>query len=140
MRNDVPPGVGRFGTIHDSYPDQPTVNRDPVLSGERKSYRLRFSRSGRHHLCMSSVVRVRDSKGIGLCNITFSEDLVEVAGKYMPRGAGPDDPVFLRAEEKLDGTWHIICQYIRAKEEVLLWIAEAQPTWVREVRRFDSPP
>jgi len=112
---------------------------NPVLSGELKCFRLRHARKvGTRNLGMSSVVRVRDSVGIGLVDITFESSLVETIGKHLPRGAGPDDPVFLRAEEQLDGTWNIYGQYIRSREYALLWIAPAQPHWIRHVRRFDN--
>ena len=110
---------------------------NPVLKGESKAFRIRFSRSGMRHVCMSSVVRIKDSRGVGVSKITFSEELVNTIGKHMPRGAGPDDPVFLRAEENLDGTWHILSQYIHKGTAILLWVTEETPSWLREIRRFD---
>ena len=110
----------------------------PCVGAERKSFRLRYAEVGGQHPSMSSVVHVRDKAGLGVCQITFSEVLVQTIGRFMPRGVGPDDPVFLRVESTADGQWYVYAQYIRARDHILLWVADDKPPWIRGVRGFLS--
>lgn len=108
-------------------------------NGQREAHGLKYSRRGLNHHAMSAVIHVYDAVGIGVSTISFSDELVSDIGKHMPRGVGPDDPVFLKVVQRVDHTWEVRAQYIRDKSvEILLWVTKERPSWVRNVQRFTN--
>ena len=101
---------------------------------EFKHYMLRSTKKPTKDKVLLSTVAIRDQEGEErYCYVSFSDKLVELVGRKLPRGISETDPAFLNIVFGPPGRWGIWAVYAVDGVARLLWRTECSepPSWLK---------
>lgn len=113
-------------------------NGGALWKEQPSSLDIRSSRKvkpGVSYLSRIAMVHTEDG-GYGKVHIDFPEDVVDMLGKHMPRGIGPEDPAFLSVTWMPDKqAYYVAVGYIRDRitADTLLWVTDSLPDWAKKI-------
>jgi hypothetical protein len=109
------------------------------MARELKSYELKATKRPAKwdRLSTTVAIEVYDKEGDSkqfYCYASFSDKLVEAAGKRLPYGVSPKDPAYLWVQcFPEDKVWHVWARYfgpLTLNGTKLLFTAGEQPAWL----------
>lgn len=105
------------------------------MTKEFKNYGLISTKKPARALALSTTVAIEDAREKRYyCYVSFTQKLVEKAGKALPRGISAADPAFLLVRfDTHTSRWVVSAKYVRDGIEAVLWKTDgiSPPPWVR---------
>lgn len=99
---------------------------------KEKQLGIRHARKPQEGGSLSGVVLVTEN-GVGFCYVKFNKATVEILGRKMPYGIGPEDTAYLKVV-KAHGHYDVWCCYRNKSKSIKLWKTEHLPEWVKNVK------
>ena len=99
---------------------------------KEKELGIKHARKPQEGHNLSGVVLVTEG-GIGFCYIKFNKATVEILGRKMPYGIGPENLAYIKVV-KMHGHYDVWCCYADKSKSIKLWKSDSPPDWVKTVK------